>query len=412
MNIHEPTIRQYIYFVRSIDTLEGTKERDSQIEGQIESLRERMEELSRKTIEEKIILPPLDRNKSRPIFDSGWLGEDEAGRDYFFAVSARSDTVIVQSAYYRSSEGEQNFQQIRDELWDGSEVKKFRDAKSYFIGETIVLCALTEQIEKETAQAILSVWVDADESHSVSDGFDIGIGTFYYDTSEPAICILLYPDEQAEDAAGDFLNLQFPIIELHRHKCEAQVSLYEQSQRSDIEQSEKDLRDELDATEEPTMSFRELQRRTIALSELQQQYAEKLGELEKIQNTVEINIRNLQDKIEEAFKPDACPHLYKELLEKYQRSSEQMGYDKCYFEVADQRATIARETLQTLVEVERGKTERFITYLLFALGTVLAAGQVIDSNPKTTLLRGIIVGGGIVLVGVGMFIYRKFQGKD
>ncbi len=411
MNIREPTIQQYVYFLRFNDTLKGTQESDAEIGKQIEALRKWIERLSGQAITGPIASPPHSRNISRELFRTGWLEQEGGQKAYSFSVRAYSDTTIVQVVYYtrnREGEGLNDFREMRRELWDGSRLEKFQET-SYFLGQTFVLWAVTEQAYETTAQAILNTWVDpSNEPHPVSAGCDIGVGTLYFDTAEPTTLILFYP-QQTEEAAGTFLNEQLPFIELHRQKCAAQVHVYEYVCRPAIEGLEKDLRAELDATEEPTTKFRELQRRAINLSRLQQRYKEALGELEKIQTTVEINLQNLKDLTIGVFKPDACPSLYKEGLDQYQRAVEKVGYDRRYFEVADQQATVARETLQTLVEVQRGETERFITYLLFWLGTVIAASQVVDPDTHVTLVRILIVGIGLVLLGAGMVFYRLFQ---
>jgi hypothetical protein len=213
MNIREPTIQQYVYFVRFIDTLEGMQERDSQIARQIESLRGFMEQLSGQAITGEMAFPSLSRNVSRQLFSTeGWLEKDGGEKAYSFTVRAHSDTTIVQIAYYRNSEGEQLdspglseanvFCQIRHELWTGSAQKKLQDT-SYFLAQTIVLCALTEQTEETMAQTILDTWVDApNEPHQVSAGCDIGVGTLYFDTLEPTTWILLY-SQQAEKSASE-----------------------------------------------------------------------------------------------------------------------------------------------------------------------------------------------------------------
>ncbi|MBI1924176.1 hypothetical protein HYR99_07980 [Candidatus Poribacteria bacterium] len=444
MNIREPTIQQYVYFLRFNDTLEGMRERDSEIGKQIEALRKWIERLSGQAITGPIASPPRSRSVSRELFRTeGWLEQEGGQKAYSFTVRAYSDTTIVQVAYTRNGEGEglNDFREMRHELWDGSRSEKFQSA-SYFLGQTLVLCAVTEQADETTAQAILNAWVDPSNelcrwgltpSGTVSAGCgfdnpstgrrlserssrrrlnpaDIGVGTLYFDTAEPTTLILLYP-QQAEEAAGAFLNDQLPFIELHRQKCAAQVHVYEHVCRPAIEGLEKELRAELDATEEPTTKFRELQRRAIDLSRLQQRYKEALGELEKIQTTVEINLQNLKNLTSGVFKPDACLPLYKEGLDQYQRSVEQVGYDRRYFEVADQQATVARETLQTLVEVARGQVENFITYLLFGLGTVIALNQVIDPDAQVTRTRLLIAGIGLVLLGVFMVCYYFYQDR-
>jgi len=381
MNIRKPTVQQYVYFLRSIDTLAGIQEMDSKIEKQIQSLQQFIKE----------------KGEEKHSFKK---------RDY-------GDTIMVQVTYYCSSEREQleSFRQMYRELWTGIDQERFQKA-NYFLGQTFILCALTEEAGRTTAKNILDAWVNkSDEPHQVSNGCNINVGTIYHDTNEENIWILLYP-KHAEETVGIFLDIQFPLIELQQHTCSGQIRLYEESHLPNIEELENELRRELETNKEPTTKFRELQRRVLSLSRLQQQYTEELGELERIQNTVEINIRNFKETTERSFKQDTYPFLYEELLDKYQRKLEQMGYDKRYFEVDNQRATIARETLQTLVDVERGMTERFITYLLFALGTVLAASQVIDADEKTTWVRLIIACAGLFLVGAGMLIYRKFRGRD
>jgi len=229
-----------------------------------------------------------------------------------------------------------------------------------------------------------------------------------------ALIVLAPKEDTSIEAASWFINFVLPRLALTYRKIELDYTSYEVI-RPEIEKAERALARALkgrvlEEGRESDGNLDYLERRTLRLSNLQDALVEKLGGVQQQIISMETNVENLKLVLKDKTVESQYQRLWTVFGESSTQAVKQVKVDRNYFDSRKEEATLALNTLGTLVDVERGKFERRLVIILGIVGLVMSLVDGFSSELPLGVKIAIVAVG--VIAGAIVWLWRRKLGVE
>ncbi|MBN2000209.1 hypothetical protein JW935_21850 [candidate division KSB1 bacterium] len=374
------------------------------------------------------------RQKSRRLAGTDWLPElqkiDDQNGNRSFLIEARSihDSTYIQLAAMRHGESSsddvfnlyecfENYGAPMDDenvlkLWMGQVTCLYAEISGIFNVETDGLELFYNLTECEEIPNVITfewgVLLCPAPDMVFNQSFYTGGRKVYTcqvnpEKSRPHMLILVRRDEASLYAGSWFVNYILPRLSLSFLKINLAYQIYEYKIPA-LDEAEQKLAHILKG-QVCTENLRALERKIIIISGLLDDLIENMGNLRHRVLGIQANLKNLEFILND----DVVKHKYQDMWrlfgEHFSLSGLQIKVDLDYYQTRNDEAQLTLQTLQSLIDVERGKNERLMVAVLGIVGLVLS---LIDgfSDEFSSITKAAIVAGG-VLVGLLIYWYSK-----
>ena len=344
----------------------------------------------------------LFRAKSQRLAGSDWLhAEDWA---YLYESRALLDSVYLQIGVARAGEYDENIiSELVDKLKKSFDKKLFEKEKAT-IGNGVCFYAEYNKNSEEKLLAYKCLNALSPLSEDEILTFSFSWGKIAVHTKElDNFVVLSNRSNSAIAQSSTFINYVLPRLMLASYKSKLEYLDYETSLRRAVEQIEQKLSHQLKGREKMG-NLNLLEKRTILLSERQDELVENLVKVKQKLITIKANITNIELILNDSITENEQKKLFYRFGEPWQFASEQIELDLSYFQSRKEEAKIALQTMQIFVDIKRGKTERIIVILLALMGGLIAIGDTLSEISFYTRLGLIILG---IVVSIVIWVTRK-----
>jgi len=347
--IAEPTLEQYIYYLRRAvgDDTKAVQERREAFEGELRGILAHLEHLSGQSI------PALewpqeseDRHVSQRIVTTGWLDHPANGRSCFVEARTYGDIYWLQVGYAKKGQvGSRIFACLRDMAWQPA-------ATEHLLGSSVYLCGIAADTMEELAAKARESFTDNASSKMASTHVPCcrqsRHARLYGSVEDPYVTVLLYPRECEAEIGQRVLNDTAIRLELYNHKADRQLAWCEEN-ISLLSGQEHRLRDLLQEVEQAPLTDMEFLRRLIQFYRV---FHGNVAMLVDRQTTIEVNLDNLDSVLEE-LKTPGQDDLLTGRRDRLRRREKQLKVDLTYADRLRQRTDMAVNLVRTQLGLER-----------------------------------------------------------
>ncbi len=378
------------------------------------------------------------RQKSRRLAGTDWLPDPrEAARqniDHSFLVEARSihDSSYIQMAVMRHGQtppadvaglfdfinptGAPVENKNALKLWLGQVSCVYAEIPGLFDVDTRGLeffydiypgCKEVPAITKFEWGAFLCSSPDNVFVQSFNDGdqkpYPGSVESGTYGENQQHMLLLVHRDAAGLYAGSWFVNYILPRLGLSFLKISLSYRIYE-LKIPFLDEAERQLAHALKG-QVCTQNLRALERKIIVISGLLDDLIENLGNMRHRVLGIQANLKNLEFILNDPVVISQYQAMWRLLGEHFSLSGRQIDVDLDYYQTRNDEAQLTLQTLQSLIDVERGKNERLMVAVLGIVGLVLS---LIDgfSDEFSSIVKAAIVAGG-VFVGLAIYGYSK-----
>jgi hypothetical protein len=217
------------------------------------------------------------------------------------------------------------------------------------------------------------------------------------------VVVLSRRDNESVKSASWFVNFVLPRLALVYRKVELNYSSYE-AMRQEMEKAERDLAKVL-AGRVHGGDLKYLEAETVKLTSLQDTLAENLGAVQHRMISMETNVENMKLVLRDKTVESEYSRLWSVFGESSELALRQVMVDRSYFDSRKEEATLALNTLDMLVNLERGKIDRRLLIILGIVGLVLSLVDGFSSELELQAKIVIVVAG--VIAGATAWWWRR-----
>jgi hypothetical protein len=352
--IAEPTIEQYVYYLRQVegDNTRAIRERRAAFEGELRALLAHLERLSDQPI------PPWewpqesqDRRVSQRIVGTGWLDNPQTGRSCFVEARTYWDVYWLQIGYCQKGDaGPEIFTSLRDEAWQPSVTDHLLGSSAYLCG--IGADELGVDVDELAAQAMAvytgntsgtMVYTHLATTHPAN-----WCPGLYGSVKQPYVTVLLYPRKCEPKIGRDVLNDIAPRLELYKHKADRQLAWCEGNIPL-LSEQERLLRELLEEANRTLLTNLEPLRRLVRLYRV---FNGNVGMLVDRRATIGINLENLDSVLAE-LETQGEDRLLAGMRVRLRRRERQLEADLTFADQLSERADAAINAMRTGLGLDR-----------------------------------------------------------
>lgn len=304
----------------------------------------------------------------------------------------------------------------RDKIFDTLQAKietveNFSTAadKQICFGRTI--CYYAELQDRSNQPSLAQIFFQTLSSNDSQEiiTYSFNWGSINVSTSD-LNTFLVFTDRDKKNIVqtSHFINFILPRLMLSKLKAETEYADYENRLRKEIESAESELSNKLKGREE-TGTLDYLEDRTLKLSYSQDSLVEKLAEVNKKLITLKANVRNIELVLQDSILSSQKERLFARFGENLKLACEQIDLDLNYFKSKNEEACLALQTLQTFVDIERGKTERLILLIMGIVGLIVAMGDALAEIPILFRILMITIS---LIGGIGAWVIKQKSTKE
>ena len=224
--------------------------------------------------------------------------------------------------------------------------------------------------------------------------------------SEPysnLILVLARDEKNSIDVASYFLNFIFPRFMLSYCKAELEYDDYELRLRKEAEIIERELKASIKGHER-TGSLSFLEERILEISRLQDSLVEKLADVRQKLITIEANSCNIDLILKDTILKPQQEIVLAHFSDKWKLALEQIKLDLNYFQLRNEDALLTLQTLNTFVDIIRGKTDRLMVIILGIVGGIIAISDALSEIPLHFRILLIII---VIIWGIITWIIKR-----